>query len=222
MVPGQTTAEPPTQLVRRYDLLRGRLQELERQIAEQDKALGRIRDYLSLDTAISDALDQLSEKLFGRIVALIEEKLTLALQDVLEQNLQLKVTRDFKRGQATIAFHVERDGCAEDIMLGQGGSVANVLSVGLRLFALKTLDESEHQRFLVLDEQDCWLRPDLVPRFVRIIHEAGRALGFQVIMVSHHDFGVFAQYADKVYEFTPGQNGVEVRELRQRPATPDE
>jgi hypothetical protein len=69
------------------------------------------------------------------------------------------------------------NGRPEDIMKGQGGSVVNVLSVGLRMFALTTLDSASHRRFLVLDEQDCWLRPDLVPRLVRIVHEAGKALG---------------------------------------------
>lgn len=93
-------------------------------------------------------------------------------------------------------------------MRGMGGSVANVLSVGLRLFALTTLDEQEHRRFLVLDEQDCWLRPDLVPRFVRIIYEAAKALHFQVLMISHHDQSVFQGYADRIIRLNPGPDGV--------------
>ena len=32
-------------------------------------------------------------------------------------------------------FFLERDGEVENIMLGTGGSVANILSVGLRFFA---------------------------------------------------------------------------------------
>ena len=88
-------------------------------------------------------------------------------------------------------------------MRGQGGSVANILSVGLRMFALTTLDPSQHRRFLVLDEQDCWLRPDLVPRLVKIVHDAGRALGFQVLMISHHDATNFSRYADRIYRLTP-------------------
>jgi predicted ATPase len=106
-------------------------------------------------------------------------------------------------------------------MKGQGGSVANVLSVGLRMFALTTLDPAVHRRFLVLDEQDCWLRPDLVPRLVKIVHEAGRALGFQVLMISHHDISAFEQYADKIYQFIPTVNGVEVRERVANALIPD-
>jgi len=164
---------------------------------------------------------KLSEQLFGKIAKAIEDNLTLALQEVLEQNITLKVTLDYKRGRATIDFHIEREGQKEDIMKGQGGSVANILSVGLRFFALQTLDPAEHRRFLVLDEQDCWLRPDLVPRLVKIVHQAGKALGFQVIFISHHDIAAFQQYADKIYEFIPHVEGVVVREVKLSPQTFD-
>ena len=119
-------------------------------------------------------------------------------------------------------FWIERDGAEEDIMKGQGGSVANLLSVGLRMFALTTLDEQQHQRFLVLDEQDCWIRPDLVPRLVKIVHEAGKALGFQTLMISHHEVSSFIEYADRIYQFTPdADRGVVVELWRALPTEPD-
>jgi ABC-type glutathione transport system ATPase component len=90
-----------------------------------------------------------------------------------------------------------------------------VLSVGLRLFALATLDPAKHCRFLVLDEQDCWLKPELVPKLVKIVHAAGRALGFQVLMISHHDPSLFSQYADRIYSFQPQADGTVKVELRQ-------
>jgi predicted ATPase len=90
------------------------------------------------------------------------------------------------------------------------------------MFALTTLDEATHRRFLVLDEQDCWLHPDLVPRLVKIVHEAGTALGFQVLMVSHHDPDLFKAYADRVYQLLPeGGNGVSVKPLEDASTTPD-
>ena len=88
-------------------------------------------------------------------------------------------------------------------MRGQGGSVANIVSVGLRMFAITTLDQRRHRKFLVLDEQDCWLHPELVPRLVKIVREAGQALGFQVLMISHHDVASFLRYADRVYRLIP-------------------
>jgi hypothetical protein len=191
--------------------------EVERNLVQNQRdskgsELEKITAYLGISDAVDRALDLLSQQLFGRIVNILEEKLTLALQEVLEQPIALKVSRDHKRGGATMSFHIERNGQPEDIMKGQGGSVANILSVGLRMFALTTLDPSVHRRFLVLDEQDCWLRPDLVSRLVKIVHDAGRALGFQVIMISHHDVSAFEQYAEKMYQFVPTPDGVQVSE----------
>ncbi len=125
---------------------------------------------------------------------------------MLDQPIRLRAKAEWKRSGATVEFWIERDGQAEDIMKGQGGSVANILSVGLRMFALTTLDERQHQRFLVLDEQDCWIRPDLVPRLVKIVHDAGKALGFQTLMISHHDTASFMGYADTICQFSPSKD----------------
>ena len=98
-------------------------------------------------------------------------------------------------------------------MKGTGGSVSNVLSVGLRLFALATLDPAKHARVLILDEPDCWLRPDLVPLLVKIIADASKAMGVQVIMISHHDLELFRRYADRVVVFEPVNGTVRVRNV---------
>ena len=116
---------------------------------------------------------------------------------------------------------MERNGHNEDLLRGQGGSVHNVLSVGLRMFALARLNKDLHQRFLVLDEQDCWLRPELVPRLVKIVHLAARELNFQVLMISHHDIGLFEKYADKIYRLEPDGQEVRANEIYALPATVD-
>jgi len=211
----------PVNVQNRLNILIGQRDLIQQQRDRRAADLAAVSEYLGIADAVDEALESLSEQLFGKIVTVLEQNLTLALADVLEQPIELKVDRAYKRGAATISFHVERNGHAEDIMKGQGGSVANVLSVGLRMFALKTLDPAVHRRFLVLDEQDCWLRPDLVPRLVKIVHEAGRELGFQVIMISHHDSSAFEKFADKTYEIVPTAHGVEMNERKAAPAKPD-
>lgn len=203
----------------RLDAFRERHRE---DAAEVDAELAQVRHYLGLSEKVGAALDALSRQLFRELLDVIEQKLTIALQEVLDQPLRLKAEVQWKHKAAAVDFWIERDGHREDIMRGQGGSVANVLSVGLRMFALMTLDETAHRRFLVLDEQDCWLRPDLVPKMVKIVHDAGRALGFQVLMISHHDPESFIRYADKVYKLRPrGEDGVDVVLLDDRPAEDD-
>lgn len=202
-----TTLKPPQEARRRADRLldrRAHLAAESRRVAEQAAANQR---YLGIAEQVGAALEKLSTELFQQFLNVVQQKLTLALQEILEQPIALKADSDFKRGTATVDFYVERDGHREDILRGQGGSVANILSVGLRLFALTTLDEKEHRRFLVLDEQDCWLRTDLVPRFVKMIRDAGQALGFQILMISHHDVGMFRKYADKIYELRHDATG---------------
>ena len=211
---------PPTAASNTFRTLTAKREMLLHQRADEMVAREAIVQRLAIADAVTSALEQLTDQLFADVTDVIEKQLTLALQEVLEQPLALKVTRGTYSGRTTLAFHVERDGHPEDILRGQGGSVANVLSVGLRLLAITTLPTSEHQRFLVLDEQDCWLRPDLVPRLVKIVHAAGKALGFQVLMISHHDVTAFEHFADKIYRCVPTLDGVEVKSAS-RPADID-
>lgn len=214
----------PTPVVVRQRLERvlGRRQERERRASTVQSRREMLAAYLTVADRVTAALEVLSEQLFKELLGVVETKITIALQEILDQPIRLRADAEFKRGAATVEFWMEREGNREDVYRGQGGSVANILSVGLRMFALTTLDPAQHRRFLVLDEQDCWLRPDLVPKLVKIVQEAGRALGFQVIMISHHDLALFEQYADKVYEFVPQPGGaVEVREVSRPPSQPD-
>lgn len=207
---------------RRLTRLSAWREQVEKDACRIEARLAEIRKYLSISGKVSEALEILNRKLFREVLDVIEQKLTIALQEVLEQPVALRADVDWKRGAASVEFWIERNGNREDILRGQGGSVANILSVGLRMFALTTLDESRHRRFLVLDEQDCWLHPELVPRLVRIVYEAGRALGFQVLMVSHHEADSFARYADRVYRLVPrGEEGVSVECLQNAPKAED-
>jgi DNA repair exonuclease SbcCD ATPase subunit len=214
--------KPLTAVRQRLERLVGRRQERQQQMNESRARLAELSAYLGVADKVTDALELLSQRLFKELLGIVETKTTIALQEILEQPIKLRADAEFKRGSATVEFWIDHEGYREDVYRGQGGSVANILSVALRLFALTTLDPARHRRFLVLDEQDCWLRPDLVPRLVKIVQEAGQALGFQVIMISHHDLSMFEQFADKVYRFVPLMGGVvEVSQVLKSPADGD-
>lgn len=184
--------------------------------------LAELDTHLEIAAEVSEALEHLGKELFEKVLGLMEDKLSRAIEEVLDQPIKFKSHAAFKSGAASVSFSVERDGNKEDVQRGQGGSVQNILSVGLRMFALANLDATEHRRFLVLDEQDCWLRPELVPRLVNIVHQAARELEFQVIMISHHDIGLFEKYADKVYRLNPSREGVEINEVNAAPVEGDQ
>jgi DNA repair exonuclease SbcCD ATPase subunit len=217
----ETLPTSPQSLRRSLDGLTGRLREIAAEREHRTARVAALEQYLSNAENVEKALQQLGDQLFGELARVIEDHLTQALQEVLGQPICLKVTQDFKRGAATLKFHLERGSEKEDIMKGTGGSVANILSVGLRLLALARLSSEKHRRFLILDEQDCWLAPDLVPKLVKIIHDAGRRLGFQVLMISHHASASFERYADRIYRFSPSETGVEVEREDLRPSQSD-
>lgn len=208
-----TAPKLPTELRKTIDRMRWQREQLQGDLKTTDEKLTQTTAYLALADQVTDALDELSQTLFEQVLGVLREKLSIAIQEVLEQPVMFRADASFKRGAASLEFSVERNGNQEDVNRGQGGSVQNVLSVGLRLFALARLDENEHRRFLILDEQDCWLRPELVPRLVNIVSRAAKELNFQVIMISHHDVTLFEQYADKIYQFDPVGDQVVVQTL---------
>ncbi len=210
-----TTLPDLADLRNRAHRIEGKRDELvsrQKKVAEQ---LAEENRFLAIADNVTAALEKLGNDVFQRQLTLIENTMTKALQEVLEQDIEFKAGATFTRGAASVEFSISRGENTEDIMKGQGGSVANVVSVGLRMLAITTLDERRHRKFLVLDEQDCWLHPDLVPKLTRIVQEAGTALGFQVLMISHHDVNHFIRHADRVYRLSPDRGeGVGIEEIR--------
>ncbi|MCC7435580.1 MAG: hypothetical protein IT363_12915 [Methanoregulaceae archaeon] len=202
-----TRPESPGRLRDRFVMLRAQRDALKHVIERNEKRLAELQHEVELEAKVDQAMATLTDQLFSDVAELLQDRLTTALEEVLDQPLRFRAETKLARGVATVRFWIERDGNEEDILKGQGGSVTNVLSVCLRMFALRRCDEKLHRPFLVLDEPDAWLRPDVVPRLVKIIAEAGRELGFQTILISHHDIDLFSQYADRVYRLDPQGDG---------------
>src|SRR4051812_32574737 len=122
--PSQALPAPGAAKLRLARLL-SHQEKLARDVEAKRREIEQIDGYLALAPQVEAALDKLSEAMFGTLTRVIEEQLSVALREVLEQSdLALKVERKFLRGGATMSFHIERGGEAEDIMRGQGGSVA--------------------------------------------------------------------------------------------------
>ena len=201
---------------------KGQQSALQRNLADDRSDADQIQRFLQVSDRVTTALEALNEEVFRDEINTVQRLLTHALQDVLDQPISLKAEISWKNKAAAVTFFVERDGNFEHILRGQGGSVANILSVGLRIFALQSLGD-DHRKFLVLDEQDCWLRPDRVPQLMKLIRQAAKDLNFQMIVISHHDKQLFESHADRVFEFQPQRGGaVLVKGIDPEPKVPDQ
>ena len=178
-------------------------------------AAGEVDDFLCLAPKAAQKLEELSTALFGELLRELGTNLTHAIREILGQDREVKAVASIKDKKLQVDFQISNNGKEEDIMAGQGGSVCNILSVGLRLIALSRLNPEEHRPFLVLDEQDCWLRPDLVPRFMDLISRVARSLNFQVLVISHHPLDLFAGSADSIlYLKQGGKKGLEIEKVK--------
>lgn len=202
-------------LERRFERLSALAEARHEEYRRLEAELGVARGFLALAPLAAERLEVLSRDLFGEILDEIEAGMTRAIREILGQDRRVASTRDVQRGRLAVDFHIEQAGCEEDILVGQGGSVANILSVSLRLLSLSQLDPAHHRPFLVLDEQDCWLKPELVPRFMGVIRAVAERLGLQVLVISHHPLDLFAAEARRIYELTPSAGGAVVRPLKQ-------
>jgi len=206
-------------LERRLDRLSGVAASRARDFLEARETLKGVEAFLGMAPGAAARLEVLTGELFGEVMDDIESNLTHAVREILAQDREVKARREVKGNRLFIHFEMLNQGGPEDILSGQGGSVCNIMSVGLRLLALSQLDPGRHRPFLVLDEQDCWLRPDLIPRFAKLIRKIGDRLGFQVLYISHHPVDHFMGEAAKVFLLRQSrETGVAVEVLLDRTA----
>lgn len=200
-----TLLEAKRELERRLDRLSGEAAGRVREFTAARRALLEIQAFLDMAPQASARLEELTSRLFGEVLDEIEADLTHAVREILGQDRTVSTRREVKGNRLSIDFEIAQGDQVEDILTGQGGSVCNILSVGLRLVALSQLDPARHRPFLVLDEQDCWLRPELVPRFIHLIAAIADRLDLQVLYISHHPVDLFAQEAKRVFVLRPNR-----------------
>lgn len=162
-------------LRRRLDQLAFARAEAIREFDANSKELEKPARYLQTAEKVSVALEKLNQDLFSTLLGTVQEKITIALQEILEQPITFHAQAGFSRNRASVEFWVERNGKPED----------------------------------------------LIPKLVKIIHDASRALGFQVLMISHHERQLFEQYADKIIELQWQNGKVIAVDTTSGPSNPD-
>lgn len=167
----------------RRDAVRTRVEELTREI---ELAKGRL--------AVKDEVEAFIEAVHGsasrRNLAAFETLLTALVQEVLPGEKPVALDLSTERGLASLDICVARpDGSLEDVLEDNGGALTNVIGMALRLIAVVKADVA---RFLALDEADCWIAPDRVASFYRVLEDGAARLGVQCLAVSHHDLSQFS------------------------------
>jgi len=165
------------------DALHERAQALTREV---ELAKGRLSARGDVEAFIEAAHGSASR----RNLATFETLLSALVQEVLpgEKNVALDLSTE--RGLAALDICVRRpDGTLEDVLEDNGGALTNVIGMALRLIAVVKADVA---RFLALDEADCWIAPDRVPAFYKVLEDGAARLDVQCLAVSHHDLSAFA------------------------------
>lgn len=146
---------------------------------------------------VKEVLNQLQVREHERTVGAYEQLLTALLNDVLPGDRQVVMDLHTLGGLPALNIYLRKDKSPrEDLFEGTGGSVTNVVSAGLRAISLL---RSGKRRFLVLDEADCWIRPEWAPNFAKVIQQMAVELGVQVLMISHHDEDLFPMIHHRLY-----------------------
>lgn len=188
------------ELERRAQLLARRRMEIQaRRNAEANRRQTLLSQALAaqarLDAApsVQEILEEVQRQAHEHAVGAYEQMLSALLADVLPGERDVVLDLHVDRGVSGMDIFIRKgEGQPlEDAWLGTGGSVTNLLSTGLRLVALM---RSGRRRFMVLDESDCWIKPELVGRYAAVVAEMARELGVQILMISHHDEALFAEH----------------------------
>lgn len=184
-------------LINRYHQLVGKKHNAEQSIVRLGTEVAIAKGRLNLKPEVNEFMGLLQDKIHRRSVGKIEAMLTSILGDVFpatenSEADKIKILLSSKRQETSIKIMVTNGEYLEDVINGRGGSVTNVLSTGLRFIALA---RSGLTPFIVLDEADCWLKPEKIPAFMGVICQLAEKLKIQALVITHHDVDVVKKSA---------------------------
>ena len=157
-----------------------------------EDTVGKAKFRLEKKDEVEEFLEILQFRAHERSVGVYEKLLTALASDVVPHTGKISLDLSTKRGLPSLDIKIDKgDNKLENIIGGQGGSIANVLSTGLRFIAIA---RSGQRKFLLLDEPDCWVSNERVKAFISVIVKTAKELGFQILLITHHNsnMGYFA------------------------------
>lgn len=147
------------------------------------QAVAKAKGRLTLAPDAGAVFEALQARATLRSVGTFERLLTAIMDDVLPGQGMIRLVPQYKSGTTWLDVLLERPEGMEDLLDANGGALTNVASAGL-VFA--ALSRTTNRKFVVLDEPDCWMKPDRVAAFLGVIADVSDQAGFQTVFVTHH------------------------------------
>jgi hypothetical protein len=171
--------------------LEGRREAMALRVSELTREIELAKGRLALKDEVEAFIEAVHGSANRRNLAAFETLLTALVQEVLPGEKPVALELSTERGLAALDICVRRpDGTLEDVLEDNGGALTNVIGMALRLIAVVKADVA---RFLALDEADCWIAPDRVSSFYKVLEDGAARLGVQCFAVSHHDLLQFSE-----------------------------
>lgn len=177
------------------------LLEKEYNALKSEVALSMVR--VGWQPEVKEFLDYLQWQEHEKSVGAYEKLLSAFMEEVLPgyRKVVFELTTERNAPALNIFIKKGENMPPEDALMGTGGSVTNILVTGLRIISLL---RSGKRKFLVLDEPDCWLNPDYIPAFSKVINEMAKELGIQIFLISHYVNSTFSGIDHTVHLYKNG------------------
>lgn len=171
--------------------LQGSKHSLEKEKEDIVKNVKEAKEWLAKEGDYVKFLQHLQNMLHQKNIGAFSELLSFFVKDVLKKDKDIVLDLYTYHNLPALKIESSNNGKRENIIEGNGGSIANIVSTGLRLIALSRLP---NRKFIILDEPDCWLKPEHIPLFAQIIGEISAQLNIQTVIISHHHWSFFKNY----------------------------
>lgn len=180
------TAARLSQIARRVEAAAADLRSAEDRLAEEREASARAREAEGAAEQAREAAQAIAEEVQRKAHARISRAATACLEAVFgEDSYELRIEFERKRGRTEArAVLVDSEGHELSPMGAVGGGVVDVVSLALRLTALR-LARPARRQLLVLDEPLKHLSRDRRPAARELIRQIAEEDGVQVILVTH-------------------------------------
>jgi energy-coupling factor transporter ATP-binding protein EcfA2 len=163
---------------------------LQQRMAELEDQVGKAKGRLELKEDVTATLERIQNVMHEATVGSYARLLTALVQDVINKDTIIDIDLTLERGQPamTVSSYDIDSPSYKSLIYENSGAMTNVVCTGLRIIAVS---KSGGRKFLVLDEPDCWIRDSRVERFYEVLRSLCRDIGFQIVVISHHDASKF-------------------------------